>query len=40
MSGQEQIDQNTDQEIQKFETIIQPLESDSQMLKTQLNVQY
>ena len=28
MSGQEQIDQNTDQEIQNLETTIQQLESE------------
>ena len=28
MSGQEQINQNTDQEIKNFETIIQQLESE------------
>ena len=39
MSGQEQIDQNTDQEIQKLETIIQQLESEIINIETTIECQ-
>ena len=39
MSGQEQIDQNTDQEIQNLETIIQQLESEMINVETTIECQ-
>ena len=39
MSGQEQIDQNTDQEIQNLETIIQQLESEIRNVENTIECQ-
>ena len=39
MSGQGQIDQNTDQKIQKLETIIQQLESEIRNVVTTIECQ-
>ena len=39
MSGQEQIDQNTDQEIQNLETIIQQLESEIRNVENSIECQ-
>ena len=39
MSGQEQINQSTDQEIQNLETIIQQLESEIRNVETTIECQ-
>ena len=39
MSGQEQIDQNTDQEIQNLETTIQQLESEIRNVENTIECQ-
>ena len=39
MSGQEQINQSTDQEIQNLETIIQQLESEMRNVETTIECQ-
>ena len=39
MSGQEQINQSTDQEIQNLETIIQQLESEMRSVETTIECQ-
>ena len=39
MSGQEQINQNTDQEIQNLETIIQQLESEIRNVENTIECQ-
>ena len=39
MSGQEQIDQNTDQKIQNLETIIQQLESEIRNVENMIECQ-